>query len=167
VIAAADWVVISAIVQAASAVVVVLLTFFLVRFTGRYVGEMSRANQLQEQANAISSGLLSRAAMEDAPFLVATGGGGGGQKGGAGDMSLTVQNRGGSLAHDITVETTWGDGPLDSLGQGDQAMLTFHVDDGYDPSDPPNVIRFRFKDPAGVEWVQAPSRLPVQAADLT
>src|SRR2546427_488683 len=98
---------------------------------------MGRSNDLQEQANAISSALLTRAAREDAPFLVSTSGGGSGQQGGAGDMSVKVENRGGGFAHDIAVETTWGTGRLDSLGQGDSGNLNFHVDSGYQPGNPP------------------------------
>jgi hypothetical protein len=124
---------------------------------------MRRANQLQEQANAISSGLMARATQQDAPFLVAVPSGGGGSLGGAGDYGLTIQNQGGGLAHDITVESNWGNAQLPSLGQGERAELTFHVSEGYDPSHAIEVSRFRFVDPAGTEWIQAPSQLPIRA----
>src|SRR5262245_13539900 len=85
------WLIFAALVQAVAAAAVALLTYFLVKFTNKYVGEMARANRLQEQANAISSALLSRASMSDVPFLVATGGGGSGQKGGAGEMTIVLE----------------------------------------------------------------------------
>jgi hypothetical protein len=156
-----DWVVVSAVVQAASAVAIVALTIIIVRFTGKHLGEVQRANALQEQANAISAALVARATKQDTPFLVATGGGGSGRRGGPGDWRLVVQNRGGSLAHDISIETTRGTLNLDSLGQGDEKMLTLHVDADWDTR--PEPVSFRFKDPTGVEWVQKPSQLPEEA----
>jgi hypothetical protein len=154
---------VSAIVQAASAVAVAVMTFYLVRFTGRYVAEMKTSNQLQEQANMISSQLLGRAAREDAPFLIAVPGGGSGQTGGAGDTGMTVQNRGGGLAHDITVESSWGSYHLDSLAAGERANVMFHTDTGYlADREPPKLIRFRFSDAQGNHWFQEPNMLPVR-----
>jgi len=157
------WLSVSAVVQAASAAAVAFMTFYLVRFTGRYVNEMRKANKLQEQANAISSGLLARAAREGAPFLVAAESGSSGQRGGGAKVTMTVQNRGGGLAHEITVETTWGDASLPSLGTGDNAELTFQIDTGWDPHMPPHILRFRFKDAQGTAWVQQPNQIPVEA----
>ena len=161
-VASVDWVMWSAIVQAGSAAAIVVLTVFLVRFTGGYVDEMRRSNELQEQANAISSAMVSRAARQDAPFLVSSPGGGHGQRGGAGESRVTVENRGGGLANDIRIETTWGDASLDSLAAGDQGQVSMRTETGYEPKNRPQVIRFRFKDAAGHEWEQEPSRLPRQ-----
>jgi hypothetical protein len=152
----------SAIVQAGSAAVIVVLTIFLVRFTGGYVDEMRRSNELQEQANAISSALVGRAARQDAPFLVATPAGGEGTTGGAGVSRLRVQNRGGGLAHQITLETTWGDGHLESLADGETQDVPFHKETGYGAGEPLRSIRFRFRDAAGAEWVQESGKLPTQ-----
>lgn len=157
-----DWTVVSAVVQAASALLIVGLTFFLVRFTRNYVREMARSNELQDQANTISSGLLARATRETAPFLVAVTGGGGGSQGGGADYRMTVQNRGGGLAHDIKVETTWGEAPIDSLGAGDKADITVHTD-RWNAHERPQAIRFRFKDAQGKEWIQGPNQIPVEA----
>lgn len=154
---AIDWVVVSAIVQATSAVAVVGLTYFLVRFTGRYVAAMQQANSLQEQANTISAALVARAAAQAAPFLVAALGGGS-SMGGSGDWEIIVQNRGGGLAHDITVETTRGDITLDSLGEGDEKRATLHVDSDWDSR--PEMVRFWFVDAVGTKWGQKPSQLP-------
>lgn len=161
-VAEIDWVMWSAIVQAGSAAVIVVLTVFLVRFTHGYVDEMRRSNELQAQANAISGTMVSRGARQDAPFLVASPGGGHGQRGGSGESRITVQNRGGGLANDIRVETNWGDARIDSLGAGDQGQVTQRTETGYDPKNRPQVVRFRFKDAAGDEWEQQPSRLPMR-----
>jgi hypothetical protein len=158
-----DWQITSAVVQAASAVGVAVMTFFLVRFTGRYVAEMKTANRLQEQANTIAGGWLARSAREDAPFLVSAPAGGSGQRGGPAKSRMIVQNRGGGLAHDITVQTTWGDAPIHSLGTGDKADITFRLDSGWDTSTHPEVRRFLFKDAQGKGWVQEPNQIPVEA----
>lgn len=100
-----DWTMWSAIVQAASAVAIMVLTVFLVTFTLGYVDEMRRSNALQEQANAISSAMVARAIQQDAPLLLATPGGGHGTRGGAAEEWLLVQNRGGGPAIDIEIQT--------------------------------------------------------------
>ena len=161
-----DWRVISAVVQALSAVAVVVLTFFLVRFTGRYVGEMAKANELQSAANAISSALLSRQAKQEAPFLISSRGGASGTRGGAAKGHINIQNRGGSLAHDVIVETTWGNAGIESLGPGDPPVpITLHFDGPWDAEANPAVERFAFKDPQGNSWRQRPNELPVPEAD--
>jgi hypothetical protein len=78
-----------------AAVAIALLTYFLVRFTRGYVQEMKTANRLQDQANAISSGFLARAAKQDAPFLIAASTGGSGSTGGKANFGMVVENRGG------------------------------------------------------------------------
>ena len=158
------WLVVAAVAQAVSAVAIAIMTYFLVRFNRGYVDEMARANSLQEQANAISSGLLSRAASQDAPFLVSASSGGHGSTGGLAEMGMKVQNRGGGLAHDITVETTWGPAHFDSLGEGDALDTPYLQKSNWDGLEQPQVIRFRFRDAAGTRWVQAPNQIPVEEA---
>jgi hypothetical protein len=154
------WLIVSAVVQGLAAGAIAVLTVFLVRFTGRYVKEMARANELQSQANAISSALLSRQTAIQTPFLVATLGGGGGSRGGAGSYGIQVQNRGGSLAHDVVVETSWGPVEVASLAPGDPQVLAGNVT--LDPwnEERPEIQKFRFRDPNAVEWVQSPNETP-------
>lgn len=156
------WLVLSTVIQALAAVAIALLTFFLVRFTRGYVQEMKTANRLQEQANAISSGLLARAAREDAPFLIAASAGGSGTTGGQATFRMLVENRGGGLAHDIDVDTTWGKAHIASLGAGDKAEISVQTDN-WGQNDQPEVRAFRFKDATDTEWVQSPNQMPVQA----
>ena len=156
------WLVLSAVVQALAAGVIAWLTFRLVGFTGRYVQEMATANSLQEQANAISSGLLARAAREDAPFLIGASAGGSGAIGGQATFRMLVENRGGGLAHDIDVDTTWGKAHIASLGAGDKAEISVQTDN-WGQNDQPEVRAFQFKDATETEWVQSPNQMPVQA----
>jgi hypothetical protein len=122
---------------------------------------MRRSNALQEQANAISSAMVARAGRQDAPFLVATPGAGGGTRGGSGEQSLIVQNRGGGLARDIEIETAWGPARLESLGTGDEGRVNLILETGYDPPNTrPDVIRFTFRDATGTAWEQLPNQLP-------
>lgn len=160
--AAINWTTVSAVVQAISAVFIAVLTFFLARFTLNYVKEMRTANRLQEQANAISSGMLAQSAQTAAPFLVAAPGGGTGSIGGAATHKVIVQNRGGGLAHDIAVETTWGAGHIDSLAAGDSAEVSVKKETGYGHKDRPEVTRFQFRDAQNAQWLQEPSQIPVQ-----
>jgi hypothetical protein len=160
------WLVVSASVQAAAALAIVWLTSRLVKFTSEYVKEMATANRLQEQGNAISSGLLARSAKEDAPFLISASSGGSGTTGGNATFGMVVENRGGGLAHDIEVDTTWGQGHVPTaLGTGDKAQLSFQTDHWVD-SDYPQVRAFRFKDVNNTPWVQSPNQAPVQAGTV-
>jgi hypothetical protein len=157
------WLILSAVIQALAAVAIALLTFFLVRFTGRYVQEMRTANELQDRANAISSGLLARAAKQDAPFLIAASTGGSGSTGGKATFGMVVENRGGGLAHDIEIDTTWGKAQIPSLAAGDKAQISLQTDN-WGQNDQPQVTAFRFKDATDTEWVQSPNQMPVQAS---
>lgn len=157
------WVTFSAIAQAIAALAIAVMTFFLVRYTGRYVEKMAEANDLQSQANQIASALLARANRSDLPFLVSTSGGGSGSTGGAGEWLLKVQNRGGGLARSIVVETSAGDASIDAIGAGDEATTLLRVSTGYD-STAPTIALFRFDDARGTSWRQRPNELPDETA---
>jgi hypothetical protein len=161
------WLVFSAIVQAAAAAAIAVLTIFLLRATNRYVDEMATANRLQASANEISGALLARQAAMETPFLVATSLGGSGSQGGRADYSMEVQNRGASLAHSISVETNWGEVSIESLAAGDSRKVQIGLAGGWDGNSGPEPRRFRFRDPHGVEWVQLPNRLPERSTDKT
>lgn len=137
-------------------------TYFLVRFTRDYVREMSRANELQSQANAISSTLASRQMAMQAPFLLAANAGGSGSVGGVFNANIRVENRGRSLAHDIIVKTSWGEADLDSLPPGTGPVGLQVATDPWDGRSQPAIEEFRFKDPDGTDWVQKPSEVPVR-----
>jgi hypothetical protein len=157
------WVVLTAVIQAAAAVVIVGLTWGLVSATRQYVQEMKTANELQAQANAISSGLLARAAKQDAPFLIAASTGGSGSVGGKAIFGMVVENRGVGLAHDIDIDTTWGKARIPSLAAGDKAQISLPTG-RWDQDDQPQVRAFRFKDATDTAWVQSPNQMPVQAS---
>jgi hypothetical protein len=164
---ASIWLVVSAILQAISAIAIAVMTVFLVRFTGRYVNEMRHANELQAAANAMSSALLARNIAVDAPFLIATPTGATGTQGGHAVGRIQVQNRGGGLAHDMLVETTWGDVNFAALAPGDDAQQGGVSFAGpWDAQTNPEIELFRFKDANGVEWLQRPNQMPERARNL-
>jgi len=161
------WTDVSSAVQAISAAAIAVLTYVLVRFTRRTVDEMRTGNRLQEQANAISTGFLTQTQQAGAPFLVGVPGGGEGTIGGAATHRVVVQNRGGGLANDVDVETTWGHGQIGTLGAGDTANVSVRKDTGYSHGDNPEVRLFRFRDAQGTQWIQQPSQPPVREAEGT
>jgi hypothetical protein len=142
----------SAWVQAAATAAVGVLTFFLVRFTARYVKEMHRTNELQAEANRLTAASLAVAQGEALPLIVVRMNGRS-VSGGVVTVDIDVENNG-AAAQDVVVLTSWGESPLNVpvLPAGGKSFAEAWISEqewrdggeGY-----PDLDRVRYRDTAG------------------
>lgn len=161
-----DWLIVSALVQAGAALIIAAFTFALWRSTSKLAEVTQRDVELTEQIARIQSVVLAR---EVAPKLSAKSGGTNvGEDNVAGP--IRIENIGGSAAHDIEVDTSWGTpviaGPL---LPGSKEMVTPVVSrtTGWEmrPDHAPIVYGFRFKDSQGARWKQTPGDDPMPVSE--
>jgi hypothetical protein len=153
-----DW---PAVVQAASAVAIGVLTFVLVRATTRYVTETRKMADEMRRTNDMSQRDRERTLRLQAPSLRLWQSGEW-RNGGEVKVELRAANDGATSAHDVRIQTDHGEAPLIDVvvpGEMEMTALTWSTTD--DGSQRVEFKSVTFLDRGGTRWRQRPGELPV------
>lgn len=165
-----DWLIVSALVQAAAAIVIGAFTVALWRSTSRLAKATQKDVELTAQMARIQTILSAKELALAAPRLMAKWGDRTVTEDGA-VQEIDVENIGGASAYDIEVETSWGTpviaGPLlpESKERVAPTISKSAWDTLPDPDNEPRIERFRFKDSQGVLWRQFRGEVPFRVED--